>query len=277
MDCKFLKVSRHIFVVLFLVLISFVSNLSAQVKNSGYRSSYFMEKVWSKTKNEYLLIETIQKTSKFVFTQDGIYFKKGGGEKWLYNKWTFDKSEQSENSGSTMDIYFDERGQKVVIYYKTSEVWYFHGYDPNTKRYNNLTLYMDCSEDSELLSEIGLSNNTTSKTKTSGKFRVDMNYVAIYDNSKEEWSEWKKGYNTFVINSNENKDIIHIKPSGEEVNYRRISQSVERKATSDGKEYQIINCVDGNGDKFQFQVFDDYKIGIKMIYATGIIQFAQIE
>ncbi len=260
--------------ILFFILLWMTPDLNAQVKNSGYRSGYYMEKVWSKTRNEYLLIETIQKSSKFVFTPAGIYFKKGGGEKWLYNKWTFDKTEKT-NSGNTMDIYYDEREQKVVIYYKTSEIWYYHGYDPNTKRYSNLTLYMTCTEDKELLSEIGLSDNQQSTTSSSGKFRVDMNYVAIYNSSKEEWSEWEKGYNTFVINANENKDIIHILPSGKEVNYRRISQNVERHATSDGKEYQIINCLDDNGDKFQFQVFDDYKIGIKMIYGSGIIQFAK--
>ena len=103
-----------------------------------------------------------------------------------------------------------------------------------------------------------------------------MNHVSVYDNETSKWSEWKEGYNTFIINANSNKDIIHIKASGKEVNYRRTSQSVERKYTKDGNGYQIINAIDDDGDRFQFQVFDDIKIGIKMIYGNVMIQFAKL-
>jgi hypothetical protein len=219
-----------------------------------------------------LELETIYKPSQFVFTDDGIYFRKGGSTKWLYNNWTFDNSKKT-SSGYSMDTYFDERQQKIVINYETSEVWYYHGPDPNTGRYNNLTVYKNCIEDKQLIADA--EGSREEGNEASGKFRVDMNYVSVYNNETEKWSEWKEGYNTFIINANSNKDIIHIKASGVEVNYRRTSQKVERKFTSDGKGYQIINAIDDDGDRFQFQVFDDIKIGIKMIYGNVMIQFAK--
>jgi hypothetical protein len=172
-----------------------------------------------------------------------------------------------------MDTYFDEREQKIVINYETSEVWYYHGPDPNTGRYNNLTIYKDCYEDNQLIPDAERSREQS--RESSGKFRVDMNYVSIFDAETEKWTDWKEGYNTFIINANSNKDIIHIKPSGVEVNYRRTSQIVDRKFTSEGKGYQIINAIDDDGDRFQFQIFDDIKIGIKMIYGNVMIQFAK--
>jgi hypothetical protein len=262
---------KYSFVFTFCLLLSF-SYLHAQVKKTAYKSSYYVEKVWSKSQNQLLTLETIYRPSQFVFTAEGIYFRKGGSTKWLYNSWTFDKSERTSN-GYSMDTYLDEREQKIVINYETSEVWYYHGPDPNTGRYNNLTVYKNCIEDKQLIADAERSRQENNET--SGKFRVDMNYVAIYDNESEKWSDWKEGYNTFIINANSNKDIIHIKASGVEVNYRRTSQNVERKYTSEGKGYQIINAIDDDGDRFQFQVFDDIKIGIKMIYGNVMIQFAK--
>lgn len=247
--------------------------VEAQVKKTAYKSTYYIEKVWSKSQNHLVTLETIHKPSQLVFTQDGVYFKKGGSSKWLYNRWTFDKSEQT-SKGYSLDTYFDERDQKIVINYETSEVWYYHGPDPSTDGYNNLTVYTNCIEDKQLIADAERSREASNES--SDKFRVDMNYVSIYDNDKGKWSDWKEGDNTFIINANANKDIIHIKASGSEVNYRRTSQNVESKYTSDGKSYQIINAIDDNGNHFQFQLFDDLKLGIKMMYEDVIIQFAKI-
>ena len=41
--------------------------------------------------------------------------------------------------------------------------------------------------------------------------------------------------------------------------------------------YQIISAVDDDGDRFLFQVFDDIKIGIKMIYGDVMMQFAKLD
>ncbi|MFM7079242.1 MAG: hypothetical protein ACKOYC_05580 [Bacteroidota bacterium] len=106
------------------------------------------------------------------------------------------------------------------------------------------------------------------------KFRVDYNYVAAYDPSTDTWSDWQRGDNTFVININERGDIAHIKDNGETVTYRKLS-GVEEGYTDEGNyHYQIIKALDEDGDVFSFQIFDDTSVGLKMMWANFIIQFA---
>ena len=110
----------------------------------------------------------------------------------------------------------------------------------------------------------------------SNKFRVDYNLVSIYDSDTQTWSDFKSGYNTFVINCNSNGDIMHIKANGSKVIYRKLSGS-ESKYTKTGDHYQIISALDDDGDKFRFQIFDEKSIGLKMIYKNIMIQFASNE
>ena len=112
------------------------------------------------------------------------------------------------------------------------------------------------------------------KKDTPTKFRVDYQYMSLYDGEKEEWSEWIEKENTFVININDNGDIAHFLPSGKVVTYKKIS-GVEDETTKDGKHYQIIKALDENGDIFRFQLFDDDEIGLKMMYGNVMIQFAK--
>lgn len=104
------------------------------------------------------------------------------------------------------------------------------------------------------------------------KFRQDYNYISIHDNKTNEWSEWERENNTFVVNVNNNGDIIHYKSNGEEVLYRKLS-SVEN-GDIDGEHYQIIHALDESGTKFIFQFFDNETIGLKMIYGDFLIQFS---
>jgi hypothetical protein len=107
------------------------------------------------------------------------------------------------------------------------------------------------------------------------KFRVDYTLVSIYDSQTETWSEWKEGYNTFVINANENNDIFHIKGNGDKVIYRKISDDVEEGDNAKGGHYQIIQALDEDGTVFSFQLFDNPKIGLKIIYSNLMIQFSK--
>ena len=106
------------------------------------------------------------------------------------------------------------------------------------------------------------------------KFRMDYNYVASYDTQSKEWDDWKEGYNTFVLNYNENNDILHIKGNGNKVIYRKLS-GVEEGTTSTGKHYQILRALDEDGNAFRFQMFDDPEIGAKMMYSNFAIQFSK--
>jgi hypothetical protein len=116
--------------------------------------------------------------------------------------------------------------------------------------------------------------NEPEQSKPAGKFRVDYYRIAIYDYDKEEWSDWKDGDNTFVININDNGDIAHYMPSGKTAAYKKISK-VEEGTTENGKHYQIIKALDEDGTTFRFQLFDDEEIGLKMMYGNVLIQFAK--
>ncbi len=108
------------------------------------------------------------------------------------------------------------------------------------------------------------------------QFRQDYNLVSIYDSETEKWSDWKEGYNTFVINYNDNGDIAHFKANGEKVVYRKISREIEEGYTdSNNEHYQVIKALDENGLMFLFQFFDNPKIGLKIIYNDIMIQFSE--
>lgn len=108
------------------------------------------------------------------------------------------------------------------------------------------------------------------------KFRVDYNYVAVYDPETESWGEWKSGDNTFVININERGDIAHLKANGETVIYKKLSGVEEGYTEIGNKRYQIIKALDEDGDVFRFQLFDDTSVGLKMMWGLQIIQFAKL-
>ena len=106
------------------------------------------------------------------------------------------------------------------------------------------------------------------------KFRRDYNYVTFYDSDTKTWGEWKQGDNTFVININEKGDIAHLKANGETVIYKKMS-GVEEGYTDEGNHhYQIIKALDEDGNVFRFQIFDDSKVGLKMMWGDFMIQFA---
>lgn len=108
------------------------------------------------------------------------------------------------------------------------------------------------------------------------KFRIDYNYVAVFDNDTESWSDWEEGDNTFVINVNERGDIAHLKANGETVIYKKLTDVEEGYLEGTDDHYQIIRALDDEGDVFIFQFFDDTSIGLKMIYGNFMVQFADL-
>lgn len=119
----------------------------------------------------------------------------------------------------------------------------------------------------------GIHLNKKDEEEQSSKFRIDHNYIAVYDPDKDEWGDWQSGNNTFVVNINEQGDIAHIKANGDKVIYKRLS-GVEEGTLDNGKHYQLIKALDENGDVFRFQLFDDIRVGLKMMWGSFIIQFA---
>ncbi|MFN3022046.1 hypothetical protein ACK1KB_13885 [Chryseobacterium sp. TY3] len=108
------------------------------------------------------------------------------------------------------------------------------------------------------------------------KFRVDYNYVSIYDPKTDKWSKWEKGDNTFIININDRGDIAHLMASGKNVIYKKISRTEEGWTTDENEHYQVIQAIDENGDVFRFQLFDNSSIGLKFMWDKFMIQFAKL-
>jgi hypothetical protein len=108
------------------------------------------------------------------------------------------------------------------------------------------------------------------------KFRIDFNHIAVYDPQTKTWGDWAEGDNTFVININEQGDIAHLKANGETVIYKKLSGVEEGYTDIGNHHYQIIKALDEDGDVFRFQLFDDYSIGLKMMWGEFMIQFAQL-
>jgi hypothetical protein len=117
---------------------------------------------------------------------------------------------------------------------------------------------------------------TATMVFSQNKFRVDYDYIAIYDPETETWGEWLDGDNTFVLNINERGDIAHIRANGETVIYKKLTGVEEGYTEQGNNHYQIISALDENGDVFQFQIFDDKAIGLKMMWGKFIVQFADL-
>jgi hypothetical protein len=108
------------------------------------------------------------------------------------------------------------------------------------------------------------------------QFRVDCNLVSFLKGLDSEWSDWVEANNTFVINANDNNDIIHYRGDGEVVVYRNLG-GLETLYTKTGERYQIVCVLDEDGNQMSFQMFDDLEIGVKLIKEGFIIQFANYQ
>lgn len=105
------------------------------------------------------------------------------------------------------------------------------------------------------------------------KFRADFNQIAFYDSETDKWSDWESAEHTLVFNYNSNNDIVHFTAQGETITYRNLGNTKE--SYTNGNHYQILDAIDEDGNLISIQLFDDPKIGMKIIYGNFIIQFAK--
>jgi hypothetical protein len=164
------------------------------------------------------------------------------------------------------DSYFDERNQMILIDYESSLINYYYHWDVHNKTYANVAVYSF----SEVDNEIDIDEITQTEPE---RFSMTFNRFATYDVEKEKWSKWQEGKNTFVINANTEGDIVHYMASGNTAIYKKTSKV--KMDETDGYKYQIIEAVDDDGIGMSFQVFNDEKLGVKMIYSNVIFQFSK--
>ncbi|TAD85867.1 MAG: hypothetical protein EAY75_10185 [Bacteroidetes bacterium] len=256
-------------------LMQFGIAVNAQIRSGLYTSGYHIELKWDFAQKKYATIKTMAYNTPLQLSASYIGFKKQGNATWKYNSWTH-KGELPGDRTVASDWYMDERGQKIVIDYDQKKLLYYHEYSDTYKKYLRLTTYCNLRYVGELPNATSPTDedNAPSNDEDPSSFRVDVTRVCFFDVDKDEWSDWKESDNTFIINYNDSQDILHIRPNGKRVLYRRVSKAVERKETSDGKKYQIISAIDEDGITFQFQIFDNRDYGIKLIYRKTIVQFS---
>jgi hypothetical protein len=110
--------------------------------------------------------------------------------------------------------------------------------------------------------------------KAQNQFRKDFNYVAFFDAETKTWSDWEQAEHTFVFNINDNQDIRHYTAKGEIIVYRNMGNK-QVGDTKDGEHYQILDLLDDTGNELSLKLFDNPEIGVLLINAPYMVQFAK--
>jgi hypothetical protein len=81
-------------------------------------------------------------------------------------------------------------------------------------------------------------------------------YNSIISKKNDVVQPWEKTDVTVVFNPKGVRDIVFYYSSGKTLILHQISGAKEGK-TTDGSGYQIVECLDEDGDKVAVQLFDD--------------------
>ena len=169
----------------------------------------------------------------------------------------------------------DNSGTNLVFYLCENQLFGLMLYNPN----NDILVVYSPSNTITVptITKQGNTQNAGSTPTTNNvqnRFRIDCSLVTIYNPDTKKWSDWSEANNTFVINTNNNWDIIHYKASGNRASYRKVSD-VETGKTFDGKEYQIASFLDEDGEEFLLQLIDDHSVRVIFTYKSGMrVSFA---
>ena len=81
-------------------------------------------------------------------------------------------------------------------------------------------------------------------------------YTSLISMSNGVKGEWEKTDITVVFNPGGVTDIMFYYPSGYTRTFHQIT-SPEKNKTTNGDEYQIVQCLDESGNRVAIQLFDD--------------------
>lgn len=81
-------------------------------------------------------------------------------------------------------------------------------------------------------------------------------YTSMISVSNNVRGEWKSTDITVVFNPKGVTDIVFYYPNGSIRTFHQIT-SPEKDKTTNGDEYQIVQCLDESGDQVAIQLFDD--------------------
>ena len=98
------------------------------------------------------------------------------------------------------------------------------------------------------------------------------NNVSVYNHEKKTWSQWKKQSNLFEIDLKKYGSFVMQSDENDDNTYTIISD-IQSKETIKKELYKSFEAKDDLGNIFKVQLFDDVKLGLKLIAGGEIIQF----
>jgi len=81
-------------------------------------------------------------------------------------------------------------------------------------------------------------------------------YTSMISKKNDVLEPWEKIDLTVVFNADNKRNIIFYYLSGKQITFHQISGSKEGK-TENGEGYQLIDCIDEDGQSVALQLFDD--------------------
>lgn len=105
--------------------------------------------------------------------------------------------------------------------------------------------------------------------------RLDYSVVVIDANFETDRKGTFHGDNTFIINYNDNSDILHIDDDNVQTRYIRKGE-IKTEYDDEGDKFFLLSAFDGNGEPISIIVYEDIKYGIKIYKSLGdgnIIEF----
>lgn len=90
-------------------------------------------------------------------------------------------------------------------------------------------------------------------------------YVTKFDDKLSEWSDIDL---TVVFNEKNTNNVVLYYPDRTKTLYKIGNKDTNK--TNDGEEYQIIECIDEEGNKLSLQLFSD---AMRIIIVGGYIEF----
>ena len=93
-------------------------------------------------------------------------------------------------------------------------------------------------------------------------------YTSYITKTNDKLSEWEDTDLTVVFNEKNTNNVVLYYPSKTKTLYK--IGNIEKDKTTKGEEYQIIECVDDDGNKLSLQLFADV---MRILFHNGFIEF----
>ncbi len=117
-------------------------------------------------------------------------------------------------------------------------------------------------------------NNLTKPVAKNNPFKLVFQQYAFKSENKD-WEDWKKGQNIFIINYNDNGDVLHYLSGGTKKLY--TMRKGWEKTTKYNEDYSIAEFITDDGEEISIQVYYAPRTFIKIIsVGSYIIQFDDI-